>query len=603
MKSAFAVHKAQMKKKTGTLKIKLTPPGKVTKGKKHTAKVKNSTGKRQGSSKKKNSNQKNGRKSAPSRKKMAQKSICKTTVKSGTNASPTGKKKLQVKSSQVTKSLKLSSKKCETGVEAKTGCNKSQGQLQNRSPLFPKSSTKVENGQLDASSAKSLSKSKAAKESSKKSAVKRAPTASPKHSSESCQEGLLSESILSKEGNSVDLTSNSELRAAKQASKDKMSVTISPLKPVQYTSPSQRKRKISVANSKDAKKLKIKLPPSKFVKKSDTTVPSHGQKKQESPRIVNFSTPENKLSGSNGPTCDSDSGVESALLFEWLISPVTPQNFFDNLWEKKPLLVRRHKPQYFKGIFSTELLNNILKKNDIQFGKHLDITSYTDGKRETHNPEGRAHAPVVWDYFNNGCSVRLLNPQTYSDTVWKLLSVLQEHFGSFCGANVYLTPAATQGFAPHYDDIEAFILQLEGKKRWKLYSPRSDSDVLPRFSSGNLRDADIGKPILDTVLEEGDVLYFPRGFIHQAAPPPDTHSLHLTVSTCQRNTWGDFVEKLIGVALQTAIEEDVDFRVSLPRDYLTFMGVVNSDMVLKKMASVTVAWPNGSSNTPLIIII
>ncbi len=36
----------------------------------------------------------------------------------------------------------------------------------------------------------------------------------------------------------------------------------------------------------------------------------------------------------------------------------------------------------------------------------------------------------------------------------------------------YLTPPATQGFAPHYDDIEAFILQLEGKKNWKLYSPR-----------------------------------------------------------------------------------------------------------------------------------
>lgn len=36
----------------------------------------------------------------------------------------------------------------------------------------------------------------------------------------------------------------------------------------------------------------------------------------------------------------------------------------------------------------------------------------------------------------------------------------------------YLTPAGSQGFSPHYDDIEAFILQLEGRKRWKLYAPR-----------------------------------------------------------------------------------------------------------------------------------
>lgn len=47
----------------------------------------------------------------------------------------------------------------------------------------------------------------------------------------------------------------------------------------------------------------------------------------------------------------------------------------------------------------------------------------------------------------------------------------------------YLTPPGTQGFAPHYDDIEAFVLQLEGKKQWSLYNPRSDNETLPRFSS------------------------------------------------------------------------------------------------------------------------
>ena len=36
----------------------------------------------------------------------------------------------------------------------------------------------------------------------------------------------------------------------------------------------------------------------------------------------------------------------------------------------------------------------------------------------------------------------------------------------------YLTPAGSQGFAPHYDDIEAFVVQLEGKKHWRLYNPR-----------------------------------------------------------------------------------------------------------------------------------
>ncbi|CAB4043787.1 bifunctional lysine-specific demethylase and histidyl-hydroxylase NO66, partial, partial [Paramuricea clavata] len=182
----------------------------------------------------------------------------------------------------------------------------------------------------------------------------------------------------------------------------------------------------------------------------------------------------------------------------------------------------------------------------------------------------------------NGCSVRLLNPQTFSDSVWKLNATLQEYFGSFVGANVYLTPPNSQGFAPHYDDIEAFVLQLEGKKHWRLYSPRTDSEVLPRFSSNNLSDDDIRDPILDVVLEPGDLLYFPRGTIHQADTLDGPHSLHITLSTYQRTCWGDFMEELLPKALQIAIDEDVEFRRGLPLHYLNSMGFTNSETSSKE---------------------
>jgi lysine-specific demethylase/histidyl-hydroxylase NO66 len=202
---------------------------------------------------------------------------------------------------------------------------------------------------------------------------------------------------------------------------------------------------------------------------------------------------------------------------------------------------------------------------------------YKDGRRETLNPDGRAHAAVVWDYYQQGCSVRLLNPQTYSRSVWKLNSTLQQFFNSCVGANIYLTPSGSQGFAPHYDDIEAFVLQLEGRKHWKLYKPRSEGEVLPRYSSSNFNEDEIGSPVLDVVLEPGDMLYFPRGFIHQAKSVPDLHSLHITVSACQKNTWGDLLEKLAPAALKLALEEDVEFRKALPRDYLEYVGITYSD--------------------------
>jgi len=119
----------------------------------------------------------------------------------------------------------------------------------------------------------------------------------------------------------------------------------------------------------------------------------------------------------------------------------------------------------------------------------------------------------------------------------------QDYFGTFVGANVYLTPPDSQGFAPHYDDIEAFVLQLEGYKHWKLYKPRNDREELPRVSSGNFNEErdHLGEPILDVVLGPGDLLYFPRGTIHQAKSVEAEHSLHITLSAYQTNTYMDLL--------------------------------------------------------------
>ncbi|KAM6069222.1 LOW QUALITY PROTEIN: ribosomal oxygenase 1 [Theristicus caerulescens] len=274
-----------------------------------------------------------------------------------------------------------------------------------------------------------------------------------------------------------------------------------------------------------------------------------------------------------------DSRQRAAELFRWLVAPVAPGEFLGRHWERAPLLVRRGDPGYYAGLFSTADFDAALRGGEVHFGTHLDVTSYAEGVRETHNPSGRALPAVVWDFYQNGCSLRLLSPQAFSPTVWQLLCILQEHFGSMAGANTYLTPPGTQGFAPHYDDIEAFVLQLEGKKHWRVYSPRTDAEMLPQFSSANLTQAELGEPVLETVLEAGDLLYFPRGFIHQGDCLPDAHSLHITVSSYQRNSWGDLLEKLLPAALQMALEEDVEYRQGLPMDYLRYMGVANSDAV------------------------
>jgi len=260
--------------------------------------------------------------------------------------------------------------------------------------------------------------------------------------------------------------------------------------------------------------------------------------------------------------------------FEWMISPHNVEDFYKDYWEKKPLHLKRSDPSYYKSVFSTKALDKILREQRVLYGKNLDVTSY-DGKRETHNPEGRVFPAVLWDFYNNGCSIRMLNPQTFHASVWRLCSTLQDHFQNMVGANVYLTPPGTQGFAPHYDDVEVFMLQLEGKKHWKLHKSRVDQEKLPRVSSENFSQEEVGSPFMEMDLEAGDLLYLPRGTIHQGKCVEDVHSLHITISMYQQNSWADLLEKLLPGALEVASQEDIEFRRGLPRDFLLNMGVVN----------------------------
>lgn len=149
-------------------------------------------------------------------------------------------------------------------------------------------------------------------------------------------------------------------------------------------------------------------------------------------------------------------------MFAWIINPIPLNTFMNNVWEKSPILVDRKCSNYYKQLLSTSDIDKMLREHRVEYTKNIDVTSYRDGIRETHNLEGRAMPPAVWDQYSEGCSIRILNPQTFIPRVHSLIATLQEYVQCMTGANVYLTPANSQGFAPHYDDIEAFVLQIEG---------------------------------------------------------------------------------------------------------------------------------------------
>lgn len=125
---------------------------------------------------------------------------------------------------------------------------------------------------------------------------------------------------------------------------------------------------------------------------------------------------------------------------------------------------------------------------------------------------------------------------------------------------------------------------VQGSKRWRLYAPDDAADLLPRESSRDFREEELGKLLLDVILQPGDLLYMPRGCIHQAEALQDAHSLHLTVSANQHCTWTDLFELSLPRALQLASGECLGLRKSLPCDMAQYTGLIHEgdDSVQRK---------------------
>ena len=272
-----------------------------------------------------------------------------------------------------------------------------------------------------------------------------------------------------------------------------------------------------------------------------------------------------------------------ALALAVLVTPA-PLSLLMRCWGTRPVLVTRssQRPGHCDGMLSSEAIKQLLSGGQLRYGLNVDLAIYDPkrGRQTLNAGQEVASLTDVMQHFSVGkCSVRVLHPQRYFDSLLQLVTALERHFSTPVGCNAYWTPAGSQGFAPHSDDIDALVVQLEGRKRWRLYAPRSPDELLPRVSSPNFSARDFGAPLAEVVLEPGDVLYMPRGLVHEAFSLhcDAGHSLHITLSMGQRTAWIDLLELAIPAALRAAAEEIPELRANLPRRFLDVMGAMHSD--------------------------
>lgn len=284
------------------------------------------------------------------------------------------------------------------------------------------------------------------------------------------------------------------------------------------------------------------------------------------------------------------SAVRGQRAFQWLLAPLGINDFNSKHFERAPIHLSGDTSR-FSSFLNVADMRKLVTDGVLHHGRDLDVTSYkVSSGRATHTGTyDSATDASTWSSFEkNGCSLRMLRPQAHCDALWSLCALLEECLQCAVGANIYLTPPGTQGFAPHFDDIDAFVCQIQGAKHWRVYEPAKDgTDTLPRASSIDFEAKEMSarKCVIDVVLKPGDVLYMPRGAVHEARAVDNELSLHVTLSAHQRWTWADLLLETVHDAVRSAAAQEPALRQTLPPQFAQYVGLSRADANPQKRAT------------------
>ena len=247
-----------------------------------------------------------------------------------------------------------------------------------------------------------------------------------------------------------------------------------------------------------------------------------------------------------------------------LIAPARPEDFFLEHWERKPFHLSRGDARYYDALLTNGDLENIISSGDLRYpaiqlarnGSYFPAEAYT--KNIKHGSEFFSGVPDlgrIQSEYRSGSTVVLPALQRIWAPLRKLCASLENEFSHAVHANGYLTPGNSEGFTPHYDTHDVFVLQIAGKKRWRLFEPPL---TLPHRSQPfTPAGYALPAPSLELELQPGDLLYLPRGTVH-AASTSDSHSAHVTIGMTVY-TWVELISELAA-----ASKEIAGFRTALP---------------------------------------
>ncbi|MCM1012988.1 MULTISPECIES: cupin domain-containing protein [unclassified Brevibacterium] len=244
--------------------------------------------------------------------------------------------------------------------------------------------------------------------------------------------------------------------------------------------------------------------------------------------------------------------------------------FAQDYWGRRALLSRGVSD--FSDLFSSRAVDELISARGLRSpflrvakdGATLPTASFTSPAGVGATIGDQLDDTKLWKQFHAGATLVLQALQRTWEPIGAFSSALSRELGNPVQANAYITPPQNQGFDDHYDVHDVFVLQIEGAKRWVIHEPVFDAPL--RDQPWTDRREAVGRaattePVIDAVLEPGDALYLPRGWLHAATAQGDV-SIHLTLGIHNWTRYG-VAEQLAQAAL-ARLQDDPQMRASLP---------------------------------------
>ncbi|TKC82631.1 cupin domain-containing protein [Trinickia terrae] len=213
--------------------------------------------------------------------------------------------------------------------------------------------------------------------------------------------------------------------------------------------------------------------------------------------------PQDDLAGTTAPPAKSIDSPPLPDVPVPLLGNLAPSQFMRRYWQKKPLLIRKAIP----GIVPPLTRDELFELADSDDAESRLITHFRDAWRLEHGPFAPSELPSAkrreWTLLVQGVNL-------HDDRARALLDRFR--FIPDARLDDLMISYATDGggVGPHFDSYDVFLLQVHGKRRWRI-GAQKDLSLKPGLPLKVLQHFE---PDEEWLLEPGDMLYLPPHIAH-----------------------------------------------------------------------------------------